>query len=111
MTFMPGGRKPAGSGRKAGTPNKSTADVRAAAQLHGLEALKTLIHLMRNAEEDSVRRACANDILDRGFGKPRQQVEASGPDGGPIQTETITDAQRVAALMTILAKARQERIG
>ncbi len=34
-------------------------------------------------------------------------TELSGPKGGPIQTEEITDRDRASALMLLLAKARR----
>jgi hypothetical protein len=36
----------------------------------------------------------------------KSNVEVSGPDGGPIETLNVTDAERAAALMAFLAKVR-----
>ena len=62
-------------GRKAGTPNKATADIKAAAQAYTEDALATLAQIMKAGESEAARIATANSILDRGFGKPRQSVD------------------------------------
>lgn len=80
-----------GAGRKGGVPNKATASVRDAAQAFTNDALETLASIMRNEKEPAAARvAAANAILDRGHGKPKQSVEASGPGGEPIKTESVT---------------------
>lgn len=106
MTFVRGNPRPAGSGRKAGTPNQVSAEIRALAQEHGPQAIETLAHLMEHGDTAATRVLAANALLDRGFGKPKQMTEVSGPEEGPIPIETtsITDEQRLAAIMTLLAK-------
>lgn len=39
------------------------------------------------------RITAARELMDRAYGKPKQQTEISGPDGGPVATELITDPQ------------------
>lgn len=75
-----GGKRP-GSGRKAGTPNKATADIKALAQQHGPEAIATLFTLMRKADTSQAKIAAAKELLDRGYGKPVQAVDASVSGG------------------------------
>jgi hypothetical protein len=70
-------------GRKKGTPNKATADIKALARVHGPEAVEKLVELMRTGPE-KVRLAAARELLDRGYGKPTQAVEVSGHEGGPL---------------------------
>jgi len=54
---------------------------------------------LRTAAENLLNQAAAGEpwaireIADRLDGKPKQQIEASGPDGGPI--ETINRIERV----------------
>lgn len=90
MTVPTAGRKrtPAkkvpGSGRKKGTPNKATAEIKGLAQQHGADAIQTLATLMQKADSDTARIAAAKELLDRGYGKARQAVEHTGNDGGPI---------------------------
>lgn len=50
--------------------------------------LRTLVDVAVTAPESSARVAAADKLADRVDGKARQAVEQSGPDGGPIQTET-----------------------
>jgi hypothetical protein len=75
-------RKP---GRPKGAVNKVTADVKAQAQVHTKAALAALVKIMEKGESEAAKVAAANSILDRGHGRPKQAVEASGPDGGPIE--------------------------
>ena len=74
-------------GRQKGTPNKATADVKVAAQRYTAEAVDTLAEIMRKSESDAAKVAAIKELLDRGHGKAKQTVEASGPDGGPIPGE------------------------
>lgn len=71
-----GGKRP-GSGRKAGTPNKATADIKALAQQFGPEAVMTLAQIMKTGDSDKSRAMAANLLLDRGYGKPAQTVDAN----------------------------------
>lgn len=88
-----GGARP-GAGRKKGSINKATADIRAAAQEYTDQALDVLFQIATAGESEAARVAAANSILDRGHGKPRQMVEVEadvkttvtrielvGPDG------------------------------
>lgn len=73
------GRKPGGpktGGRKAGTPNKVTADVRAAAQQHTATAIETLANIMASGDSDAARVSAAREILDRGHGKSMAHMAA-----------------------------------
>lgn len=67
----PGERR---GGRKAGTPNKSTAEIKAAARLHGDAALKRLAHLLINAESEMAQITAAKELLDRGYGRTTQLI-------------------------------------
>lgn len=68
-------------GRKKGTPNKLTKEVRALAREYGPAAVATLYELMIDEEQPgAVRRASAVDLLDRGFGKPSSLLQLGDPD-------------------------------
>lgn len=54
------------------------------AREHTETAIKTLADLMLNAEENAVRKAAADSLLDRGWGKPAQAVDHSGEVGGKM---------------------------
>jgi hypothetical protein len=73
-----GGKRP-GSGRKKGTPNRLTRNVKQYAAQFGEEAIDTLVAMMRNPETppNSIVSA-AKELLERGFGRPSQTVEVSG---------------------------------
>lgn len=89
---MPKGGRREGAGRPVGAVNKATASLKDAAQVYTEQALATLASIMlSDSEGGAARVAAANALLDRGYGKPKQSVEASGPDGGPIQTEATID--------------------
>lgn len=70
-------RKPpnAGKGRPKGSVNKLTADIRALAQEHGPEAIHRLVEIMQTSENDQASIAAAKELLDRAYGKSKQQVE------------------------------------
>ena len=70
---MATGRKT--GGRAKGTPNKATADVKAAAQEYTTEAIAALVTIMRDSESDAAKVAAIKEILDRGHGKPRQSMD------------------------------------
>jgi len=66
-----------GAGRKKGSINKATADIREAAQQYTEQALTVLVEIAMNGESEAARVAAANSILDRAHGKPRQAVDAN----------------------------------
>lgn len=72
---MAHGGKRENAGRKPGSPNKVTADVRAAASEHGPYAIQVLVEIMTNENApEAARIAAANAVLDRACGKPSQGV-------------------------------------
>lgn len=83
-----GGARP-GSGRPKGRKSAKTLEIEAAARQYRDDALKALAHVMAHSENDSARVAAANSILDRGFGRPRQALEHTGEEGGPIEIQVV----------------------
>lgn len=82
-----GGHRP-GAGRKKGSSNKATAKVKAYAQEHSFDAIDNLVNLMNDKDVPAAtQRAAANDILDRGHGKPAQAITDS--DGNNLFPEKI----------------------
>ena len=67
------------SGNPGGRP-KIIGDVRALAREHTAEALATLVRLAKGAEREETQLAAALALLDRGWGKPTQAVEATPPE-------------------------------
>lgn len=57
------------------------------ARPHTFAALQTLVDITQDERAPKPARvSAATALLDRGWGKPRQELELSGPDGGPIET-------------------------
>ncbi|WP_347268069.1 hypothetical protein [Paracoccus sp. (in: a-proteobacteria)] len=109
-----GGRRE-GAGRPAGSKSRATLAAKATlselAQGHTESALATLAEIMADATQTgSARIAAATALLDRGYGRPRQTTELTGPDGGPLTEAPTLDASRLsdAALAEIMA-AMDER--
>lgn len=71
-------------GRKAGTPNKATADVKAVAGRYSAEAVDILIGIARASESDAARVSAVKELLDRAHGKPAQAIV--GDEDQPIKT-------------------------
>ncbi len=75
-------------GRKKGTPNKNTADLKALAGKHGSAAIRAIRVLAETAENEQTRLAAWRELLDRGYGKPAQYNEIGG--GGSLQLTVVT---------------------
>jgi predicted Zn-dependent protease len=72
-----GGRRP-GSGRKAGTPNKATRELKELASEYTERAVKTLAEVMEDpGAPPAARVAAADKLLDRGYGRPAVTVDAN----------------------------------
>ena len=58
---------------------KAKADIRSLARTHTEMALKTLVAIAKQPKAPAAARvAAAQALLDRGWGKPKQEVEHSG---------------------------------
>jgi len=84
---MPAGGKREGAGRKHGSLNKATADIKALAHVYGPDAifkLATMAGLTEHqaAESEVVRLGAVRELLDRGYGKAPQAL--TGADGGAL---------------------------
>ena len=62
-------------GRKAGTPNKNSGEIRALALKHSGTAIEMLATLMTTSTNDAVRLSAARELLDRSCGKPVDQAK------------------------------------
>lgn len=69
------------AGRPKGTPNKANRGLRAAAREFSLEALETLVDIMRYGESEDARIRAANAVLDRAHGRPAQAVKIMADEG------------------------------
>ncbi len=63
-------------GRKAGSLNKSTKEVKEIAGKFGPDAIARLAHLMMHAESEQAQVSAAKELLDRAYGKAPQSIES-----------------------------------
>lgn len=63
-------------GRKSGTVNKLTKELRQAAQDHAGDALAALVEVMTKSDNHMARIRAACEVLDRGYGKSTQHITA-----------------------------------
>jgi HEPN domain-containing protein len=67
------------SGNAGGRP-KDEHNISALARSYSMEAIETPVELMRNARDDRVRGTAAQALLDRGFGKPKVEIQNTNAD-------------------------------
>lgn len=85
-----GGPRP-GAGRRKGTPNKATADVKEAASVYSADAVATLAQIMQDPEHPAAARvSAANALLDRAHGKPKQSVDVDAALTGALTVQYVT---------------------
>lgn len=82
-----GGARP-GSGRKAGSPNKKTAELQAAVAESGMTPLEYLLEVMRDSSQEPKQRLIAAQSAAPYIHAKLSSIEMSGPDGGAIETAT-----------------------
>lgn len=63
-------------GRVKGTPNKVTLELKDLARQYTPDALKALVEVVREGSEGA-RVSAAKEILDRGYGKASQHIDAN----------------------------------
>ncbi len=93
----------------SGNPNGRPAvamDIRRFARQHTQEAFQKLIDIMRNEDAPiAEQRASAMAIIERGYGKPIQQVGT----GGPGAFSDLADAEIEAFILDQASKFVEER--
>ena len=67
------------SGNTGGRP-KDEFNIAALARSYLTEAIEAPVELMRNARDDRVRGTAAQALLDRGFGKPKVEIQNTNAD-------------------------------
>ena len=87
--FLPGF-----SGNPGGRP-KDEFKVAELARSYTVEAVETLVDLMRHSKDDRVRGTASQALLDRGWGKAKVEVAASG---GQSYIEALQAAAEVIKL-------------
>jgi len=111
-----GGKRP-GSGRKPGTPNKTTFELKKAAAEHGEEALSALISIIRNEETPpNVIVSACREVLDRGFGRPAITIDPQEINLNVFPAKEVLDGIYAKALEQAAERekmliGRRERLG
>ena len=72
------------SGNPGGRP-KVLGEVQDLARQYAQTAIVELARLALKAKSETARIAAIRELLDRGYGRTRQSVEVSAPDGNPLQ--------------------------
>jgi hypothetical protein len=92
------GGKRMGSGRPAGSLNKSSIDqaqrLSNLAKVHSEDAIATLLDVARNGRTDAARVSAANALLDRGYGRPSIQETPEGMGVNPVIITIVKPDER-----------------
>lgn len=100
--FKPGQPKPANSGRKAGTPNKSTQEMLAVFEEFRYDPARALCELLPELEP-SQQAMVHLKLMEFKYPK-RKAVEVTGADGGAIEVTPVvpaTNEERLALVKAI----------
>jgi hypothetical protein len=87
-----GGRRP-GAGRPLGSPNRLTQPLKQLAAMHSADCIAVLVELRDHAEAEQVRLQAANALLDRGHGRPRQEIDLSDDKQLTVIVQRLTPQQ------------------
>jgi len=89
--------QPGQSGNPNGRP-KAEADVGKLCRQYGQRAVEVLADLMEHEADARIRLAAANSLLDRGFGRPSQQVTVDGDSTTSSVLQHLLAARLVATI-------------
>ena len=91
--------RPGQSGNPNGRP-RVLADVQKAARAHSANAIKTVSDIMNNPKAPAAARiSAASALLDRGYGKPLQTVDANNVNY-VVSDQPMTEEEWVAECVT-----------
>jgi hypothetical protein len=93
-------------GRKAGTPNKATADIKALAQAAAPAAFAKVVRLASSAKSEQVQLKAIEIILDRAYGKPHITAEVNTPRD--VRDLSTAELLRVLAAFGIVGEEAEE---
>jgi hypothetical protein len=103
-----GGKRP-GAGRPPGKPNQLTFEMKKEAAKYGEEVLKALVDVLRCEETPpNVLVAAAKELLDRGFGKPAQEIDVNADF--KLNKDFLENVGTLYLKAMEEARARQRRI-
>lgn len=84
------------AGRRKGSLNKATVEVREAAQAYGPKALEILWQIAQTGKVEAARVSAAKELLERAYGKSPQALEVAGAAGGEIVIRHVYETQESA---------------
>ncbi len=90
------GGKRAGAGRKPGQKNAITIEIETRAREHAGDAIAALVEVARN-KESPARVAAASALLDRGYGRPKQAIEAKHSGKVEHTVRFVREGRRVTS--------------
>jgi hypothetical protein len=90
-------KRPKTGGRKAGTPNKVTGEVKLLARTHTAACVSELARLAVGAVSEQARVAAIKELLDRAWGKSMQPTQIGNAEGESFKTDGAFRIQFVAA--------------
>jgi hypothetical protein len=96
--------EPKTGGRTAGTPNKSTAEIRELAGQYASTALAELARLGTHANSEQARVSACKEILDRAYGKSTQVMERNDN----VIKEDIDDLELARRIVYLLSKGAKQ---
>ena len=89
MTFKKGDPRPPNSGRRKGSGNKLTFDIKQSLILHGPELARELVRIALHGKNEATRALAIRECFDRIVGKASQQIE------GQVTYGISADLQRL----------------
>lgn len=91
MAWQKGKPRPAGAGRKKGTPNKSTQDLMEICEQEGIEPFRAMVRLAAKEKDEWKQFDLLKEIAQYLYPK-RKAIEHSGKDGGAIEIKELKDS-------------------
>jgi len=102
-----GGARP-GAGRKRGSVqianNVDKIKLAAYARKYAEDMIVELVNLATTAESEAARVSAINSVLDRGFGKPPQDIDIGNPEGEEFAISA--SAQKIIDVLNDVAKQK-----
>lgn len=106
----PGCPKPKGSGRKPGSKNKVTSEVKTLAMQHGQAVIDFFAQVVANKQEATEARIKAGqELLNRGYGRSVGETRLAGHDGGPLDFSSMPADQLEGWILRLAEMAKTNK--